>query len=474
MKKLIPFYAFLVIFLSFFLTGCTNNETKELSNSLVKEAKELYEQREYKNALERYGEALEIYPRNAKAYFGITDILIEKGYFEEATGLAKEASLRLTSKESSHLYLKIGDAYYEEGDYGNAEKTFKKALEEEKTYYKAQLSMAKINIHNGKINEARKNIDNVRGRDQDKAEYVILKTYLTLDDLKEGEKVIKKIDDKKVEDEIQKKQIKTLKKIYSLDEDKLFKKAHLSKEYINAGYPGLAISLLEKNSSKIEEYWDGQYFLGKAYFDIGNMDKALEKLNNAVLLDVDETDMYLLLARIYSSKGDIDKSLQSYQRAMQIMEDSEREYVTEEYVKVLLENNMLNSARAILEDEKESPWVYLLMCEVSLKQKNATQMLKSLESLESMNLNLEEEKEYFKYKTYYEINNIEDVKAVQKLIEEYKHFDQYNPFVYLFSSKLSLHLEEKQEAKDALHRAIELDLEGNVTQEARKILATIK
>jgi tetratricopeptide (TPR) repeat protein len=66
----------------------------------------------------------------------------------------------------------------------------------------------------------------------------------------------------------------------SLNDDELFNAAKLGKEYVDRGYPYLAIALLEPKLSKMEEYADGLYILGKAYYENGDYRKSIDVLQD--------------------------------------------------------------------------------------------------------------------------------------------------------------------------------------------------
>jgi tetratricopeptide (TPR) repeat protein len=481
MKSRLLSLFFVLLLSSFLLTGCTTNEAMELSNSLVEEGKSLYENKEYKQAVEKYGEALEQYPANFDAYDGIITILLKKSHFEEAENVANEAAIRVDSEDAATLYFRIGRAYYEHGDYENAEDMYKRALEEEKSFYRAKIGLAELNIWYGDLEQASKELGAIGGGNKKAYDTLLLKAYLTLEDWEKGKEFVNEIDLGEISREETKERARRLKEIYEseeLEKDELHKNTYLAKEYINSGYPYLAIEILENKSEDIEEYWDAQYFLGKAYFDYGDYEKSTERLNNAVALDVDDANLFLLLGRVYLFQDDVDKSLKSYERAVSLAALPEDKNIVKEYMNVLIQNNILNSARTTLLnllEEDDYPWIYILLAEISYTQGNFNRLNEYLRVLEDYaDLTRSEEKDFLRYKILSLIEAEEEKDTILEIFASYKKLDEYDPEIFLLMGEYSLAQGNPEEAKELLNRSIELDLEGNITREARKILATVK
>jgi tetratricopeptide (TPR) repeat protein len=462
MKSRIPLYIFVFLFSLFFLTGCTSEENIAISEGLVEEGLELYEERYYTKALDKFVEALEKYPSNFQAYVGLTDVLLDKGWLDEAEDLANEASIRVNGSEAATIYSMVGGKYYGEGQYEKAKEMYEKAVNYDGEYEESRIGFAQPNIQLGEISAARKALGNKGESD----EFLLLSSFLTLDDWEEGLKKVREIKD----DELRKR----LEEIHEIvDDDALYKNTSLAGEYINAGYPFLAIELLNKQSDDIEQYPDGQYFLGKAYLDYGDYESAIEKLNMAIMLDMDDDDLYVNLARAYAFGDDIEKALETYEI---ILSPSVADIVGE-YVNVLLENDMTNRAertlKSLLEDE-DSFKLNILLMKVHYEQNELISMGEILEKLdEKTNLSQSETRDLTRYKLLHAVEDIENISEIEVLIERFSVFDRFNPELYLFTGKLLKHQEENEEAQEAFERAIELDLEGNITDEAKDLLASM-
>ncbi len=470
MKSKISLYILVFLFCLIFLTGCTSKENISISEGLVKEGQELYQEKAYREAVDKFAEALEKYPSNFDAYVGLLQILLDKGFLDEASDLVQEASVRLNKSDFAKVASMVGDKYYEMGEYDSAKEMYKKGS----NYDEGKIGLAKVYIQDGEISKAKKALKG----DSENVEFLILSAYLTLDDWKEGSSTINEVSLNDIEDEKIKEQVSRLREIYTIDdEDALYKNTSLAGEYINADLAPLAIKLLNDQGDELEDYSDGQFFLGKAYLDSGDYDKAIDKLNNAILLDIDDAEVYVNLARAYLLKNDTEKALDSYKAAIATVKEENAELITQEYIDVLIENNMMNAAKSLLTDlieENESFWMNIMLSSVYYKQKDLARMGEILNKLdEQANLTQSETRELTKQRLLYLMEDIKDVDEIEKLIERYSVFDRYNPEIPLFEGKLFKYQGENEKAKQALERAIDLDLQGEIADEATKLLATI-
>ncbi len=462
MKSRVLLYVSVFLFSVFFLTGCTSDENKNISENLTQEGLELYEERYYKEAMDKFVEALEKYPSNFEAYAGLADILLDKGFFEEVEDLANEASVRVDNTQAAEIYSMIGEKYYEIERYEKSQKMFEKAVSADGNYEKGRVGLAGSHIWLGDIREASRALGN-RGESD---EFLLLYSFLTFDDWEEGVKKVSEISDDDLRGRME--------SIYEIDdEDVLYKNTSLAREYINAGYPFLAIELLSKQDGEIEQYPDGQYFLGRAYLDYGNYERAIEKLNAALMLDVDDDEVYINLARANLFNNNVERALNAYEAVV----SGENLNFLEEYIDVLLENDMKNKAQTILIDliaQEDSFGLNIMLGKVYYERSELDKMGEVLEKLEEeTNLTQAETKELKRYKILYAVEDIDNEVELDGLIERYSVFDRYDPEVYLFRGKLLKHQEEILEAQEAFERAIELDLKGDVSKQAEKLLASM-
>ncbi len=470
MKSKILLYVGVIIFSTLFLTGCTSKEKVHLSDGLVGEAQEFYKEREYKKAIDKFTEALEVYPGNFDAYVGFMNVLLDKGYLEEAEDLAEQSFSRLSKDDAAVIYSMVGEKYYEIGDFESAEEI----LQPMKGNDIVDFNLAQVYVQKGDVEKAQKLL---KGSLKEPESY-LLYSYLALQDWDKGLETISKVDLNEVEDETLRERISNLIEIYTIsDKDYLFKDTSLAGEYVNAGYPYLAIKILDEHGEEIAEYGDAQYFLGNAYLNSGEYKKAIEKLNSALLLDMSGVEVYVSLARAYLLNKDLEKALDTYKAAASAMDLEKEEWVAREYVDVLLENNMVSVATKLLTElitQRDSFALNVILVDVYHREGNLDKMGDVLDKLRSKaNLNQGETQELVRYEILYSLADSEDLVKVEDLIEMYIVYDRYNAETFLFEAKLFIKKGQTAEAKESLERAIELDLEGQIAEEASKLLATL-
>lgn len=460
-----------------FLTGCTSGQDSQNATSLVGEAQTLFVNREYKKAVDKYNEALNLDPQNEDGYLGLVTLLLEKGYLAKAEEVAKEADNRVSDKKVAEIYTLIANKYSVVGDYSNAIRLYEVVLGKDKSSNDVRVSEGEAALKQGKISDANKYLGGVPNNSDD-ARYLLVKAYIAANNWKDADGFLSNINESTYKGDTKDK-VAGLKKVYALsDSDQMYKVTMLAREYIQSGYPYLAIDLLEKQGDTFAEYWDGQYFLGRAYYDFKNYDKAIEKLNNAVSLGVDDAGMYALLAKAYVVKGDVEKGLSLYEKAISFIDIKTQDYIVKDYLGVLMSNNLYNKAKNLLTSlvkNNDYPWVRLLLCDIYYSQDDSAKMKEQMDSLDKFtNLSSGEQKQLARYRVLYALKNSKDSEAISALITTYEGFDKYNPEVYLFKGKLDIFMSKNDEAKTMLEKALELDTTGEFNDEVMKILATVK
>lgn len=477
LKKLIPWFVLAVILLGvgvwYLLSKRITQEQITSYQQIISEADSQYEAKEYSTAINRYYDAADVIPSRVEAYEGVVDILLLKNRTSDAKEIVEKSAKNISNYDKSVLYLKIGNKYYEDTLYDQALSVYLDGLGVGITNPELELSIAKTYIKKGKLNDAKTYLAKSIYTEDTLYESTLLRAYImattNVDDAKAILSSIQPSD--------------TWKAFYdefslvleSMTEDSKFNATKLSRVYINAGYSTLAVNLLEPLSEEIVEYLEGVYFLGRAYLDSGEYDKAIVQFDRALSLGGLEEDILWGKARAYLQKDDLENSFDSYSKAISYAgEDVSPELVTE-YLDLLLENTQTLRADEMVKklmNYLSAPYVRLYGVKVNKALNDSKKVDYYLGLLSKMKLNDSEKKEYM----YLNASNLlvkGKTDAVAQVLEELVKLDRFNAQYYFVSGQLEYNLDNKDAAKELLKKAIEYDTNNLVSEEANQLLSQI-
>jgi tetratricopeptide (TPR) repeat protein len=470
--KLLVFTAFVAVS-SLLLAGCTNSEQSlNRYNELIREADQLYEQYEYSEAVSKYGEAADLVPAESDAFFGIVTILVDKGQMGQAAQIVEKSTGSLSSSDRSKLNAIVGNGYFEREDLENAEKYYLQANKGVENT-PARVGLAQVYMKTGQLDKVKDLLNITDEKDPNFAQAAILRAYLKLEETKLAKEEVSDLTSVDMDDEVKAQYDSLLAAINAATDDKLYTAALLSQEYINAGYPYLAIKVLEGKKDDMAEYPDGLYFLGRAFFDHEKYGSAIDVLNEALSFDSYTSEVYELLAKSYYINGDQEKAFTSFEKAYTFASDANKEEVLVEYVDLLLSLEQNSKAQTFLaKGDEDSFEINVRQVELNYRKRDYDKMDFYIKKLAAMTLTDEQKKEYLNWLITYEIEDDKAASARENL-DDLKEMDRYNPQYHLLLGKLELAENNTDEARDALESAIEFDLDGEVTEAAKKLLARI-
>ena len=477
LKKLIPWFVLAVILLGtgiwYLLSKRITQEQITSYQQIISEADSQYEAREYSTAINRYYDAADVIPSRIEAYEGIVDILLLKNRTSDAIEIVEKSAKKISNYDKSVLYLKIGDKYYEDTLYDQALSVYLDGLGIGMTNPELELSIAKTYVKKGNLKDANSYLTKPIYTEDTIYEATLLRAYIVgttnVDDAKTLLGSITPPD--------------TLKAFYdefslvleSLTEDSKFNATKLSRVYINSGYPVLAVNLLEPLSEDIVEYLEGVYFLGRAYLDSGEYDKAITQFDRALSLGGMEDDILWGKARVYLLKDDLESSFGSYSKAISYAGEDVSAELVAEYLDLLLENAQTLRADEMVKklmNYMPAPYVRLYGVKVNKALNDSKKVDYYLGLLAKMKLNELEKKEYM----YLNASNLlakGKTDAVAQVLEELVKLDRFNPQYYFVSGQLEYNLGNKDAAKEFLKKAIEYDTNNLVSEEANQLLSQI-
>jgi tetratricopeptide (TPR) repeat protein len=481
-KKYLPWIILLVLVISlsswYILSKRITQEQMSLYEGKIQEAQAHVEARQFSMGMQKYYEAVDIVSSEVEAYKGIISILLAKNRLSDAQEVIEESGRALNNYDKSFLYKMVGDEYYNLKQYGKAYDMYDAGSFLGVNNMELELMLGKTYLNLGEVKDAKSQFNKTGYKGELLEEANLLLAYIyAIDDPQKAKTTLNSITDV---EEVQIYYEEFEKILNSLDEDKKFNATKLARVYINNGYPYLAILALEAKEEEMMEYLEGMYFLGRAYFDYGQYDEAVEVLNKALTLGGMEEDILWIKARSYFLLNDLENAIKSYDSAIGHMGPTTNSDLVTEYVELLLENNQVLKAsdlvRGLLVLDGEKPYFNLLAIEVNYELNEDTKVEYYLNQLEEMELNNFDEKEYLKWKvlSMLEIDSEKREEDVEEYLDTLFELDRFNPYYHFFLAKVELEEGNEEMAIQSLEQAIEYDLDYEITDEALKLLSSLR
>jgi len=477
LKRYIPWIVLLLVILSlsvwYVLSKRVTQEQINQYESKMQEAQQYVEARQYSVAMDKYYEAVDIIPKKVEAYKGLIEILILKNRDEDAVDVIEKSAKPLSSQDRSTLYNIVGDGYFKDGKYLEAFDLYDAGLVLGVNNMSLELSLAKVYLKLGDTKQAKEKLQKSGYDGKEKVEANLILSYIyATEDYGKAEQTVALVDSSEYMTIYYEELTEVLE---SLDEDNKFNATKLARIYINSGYPYLAIQLLQPMKEDISEYLEGMYFLGRAYFDYGDNEKAIEVLDGALTLGGMETDILWTKARAYFLKNDLDNTTKSYDSAIGYAGSEISLDLVNEYVDLLLENKQALKANTLVKDllvkYPEIAYLNILAVKTHTVLKEDVKVEFYLSELEELELEDSEKIEYLELKIQF---LLEKGESIDEYLVELETLDRFNAYHQLYSAKSQIEEGEEDLAIQSLERAIEYDLEYEITEEASKLLSSLR
>jgi tetratricopeptide (TPR) repeat protein len=432
----------------------------------------LVEGKEYSEAISKYNEAAKVIHSDGRAYSRIIDIYLKKNDFATAQTVAEKAQNRISASDVSLIYAQIGKAYFEIKDYYNARMNYEIA-QSLNSNPEVNFGLAKAYVFDNKFKQAKELLDkNYESENADEAKLLYAYILGTEDPIK----AIGEIEDYTPTNEDMNSYFEEyLSVLESLTEDELFNITKLSRIYVNNEYPTLAIKILEPNTEEISQYVDALYYLGKAYLETKQYDKAVDTLLKSASLIGYESDKYWMLARAYYRQDDLVNATKYYDMAVGYAETDVTRELVEEYLNILLDSNQNNKAQDVYSNivtKIDNEWLYLIGLDLYYNAQSDAKFDFYLNKLSSMEMNDAEKKEYLFWKIRKSVDDGE-TETVEEDLEALLSLDRLNPKYYWVKGLYELSLSDTSSAKESLELALEYDLDGEVTKKVQDLLAQL-
>lgn len=470
----IAFMFFILCFSAFFLSGCTNSE-EELSeySRIISDSDILIEGKQYTLAVEKLSSATDLIPSKREAFEKIVKIFVSKNRMEDANKIIEESGGQLKEEDRAVLYTLIGNGYYELRNFDKALYSYQLADGMLSDFKPASFGMAKSYLQVGQIEKARTLLDKKYEGDMLIEAKLALSYIESLTDINKAKETVISLEPG---DLWRERYVKWEEVLNSINEDKLFNLAKLGKEYLDEGYPYLAIALLEPEVNKMDEYIDGIYILGKAYYEHGQYQKSVDLLESSSSLGDLNQYIYWVLARDYFLLNDINSASSYYDNAIAYSATKAESLLYTEYLDILMEENLtekalevMRSAEKIFVDESWVPMYYMYI--YSLRSDNEKfSYYTNRVNYEDLDSSLKADYLYSKGDFLIKSNQLDQA---QKVLDIFWELDQYEPRYNLLVSRLNFENGDAAQAREYAKKCIEYDLKGLVSKEAQTLLAQI-
>lgn len=470
----------IVLICGFLLSACgPSQEAQSAAEQLVSDAQELVAEHRYADALKKYDEARDTDDGNVDIYVGIAEIYLLKNRESDAVEMLEEGIEK--SRKPSDAYMVRGRIALEDGEIEEAITYLRNAVSKDKKNYEAKYLLADSYVDNDAFDNARSEVD---VSDEGGDWYVraqLLKAILIADDVEASREVMDDLEGVDIQDDDLSDQvdgfIEVLNTIDDLNEDEStpeYLDVLISYGALTADHENIAIERLSEYIDEGSEYWEVYLYLGRAYYMNGDLERAEELLSDAGLLNSTDPLGPWILARVYVELGQDTEMETQYKRAIALSEDDQRVEIRLEYTDVLLEKGLYAGADDQIDlleaEDSDNTNSYQLLRVQSLIDRevydDADDVLDEME-VSGLSDDLLAVYSWAKASALYGLGDREE--ALQ-WIEDAIEIDSADARFYLLEGQIHFQLGDEDTAKISLERAVDLDLEGEVSAEATKIL----
>lgn len=474
LKYIIPIAVLIVLGLGYyFLFMLPSREERIKSDELVDEAQTLVDEQQYAQAVEKYREAEEQDPGNWEIYTGLGEIYLLKNRESDAIEILQIGTNR--ARQKSGVSKELGEIYLKNGDYSRAIFFLDNSLRSDSGNEEASYLMAVAKVGAGNQSEAEDYLDISEENYDLYAKARLLKAMLEQEDVNSAKELLDDLNRSKLDEEIADQvdfyldvidQIEDTEKEYKTD---VFVAVMVSRGALYCGFEDLVISLLSEYEEEYELYWELNLYLGHAYLLKENYEKALEYLNQAYSLNPVDYKGSWLLARAYLGDDNDTEMVSYYDKTITLADDEEELDVRKEYFSVLLTEEQYARAEEQLDvilALEGDPIQYLLTWSKSLLERELySKVDEQLDDIDLDDLSDSEKAQYYYLRAGVHFGNAnweEAEESIDLAISEKENIAEYR----LMKGKILYELGQDSQAQQELERAIDLDLEGDVSADA--------
>ncbi len=440
------------VYYMFFIRG------KETDNPLFQEAEVARENKEYSLAISKYKESINTQPAYTPAYVKAAEILEEKGHTEEALAVLEKGASYAADK--ALIYQQIASIYANTANPEMALQTIQKAKEYKSTttIYRDYISYLYLNNEFDKATEA---ITQIPGDDA-YANYI--KAILHFNDLKKALEYAQKAQTKSSEYKYQ--QLYETIKASSTTEDNTIEDLMLiSVDAINAGEYALSLGAL--NQIKVEnQYYEGSYIYDAFIYNRYRMyDQAIESLNTALLYTQNNYQVYKLLAYAHLERAELEEAEANIVSALGFPKvDADTYFLAAKIFKAQNKFSQALENLAKISNLKNNYNYTKLQIEVLLLNKQYEQTIAAANSFLEETPPTDEQRAIVMSLLAWANYNLGNKVQAKETLQEAESVYRFSPYTQYYLGLYYSQENESTPAKSYFEKAIDLDMEGHITQ----------
>ncbi len=458
------------------------NEPVQVSaDEYLQEAEKLLAEKKYSSALEQYKIAINTEPSNTEAYLKAAEILDMKKKYEEAVEILNNGLA--TASQIDELQYQIGSILLKTGDRKNAQKAFEAGFNANESNYKNAVSLVKVYSYNANnLEDAKKILERVETNEDEgivqKNYYLALLSYENIDDgMSYAEKALEANKDgldgdlKSLKD--------TYEKVKKASKDIMLTNTYVSYEIIKGELYGFAMPLLEKVIKENDEYYAAYMYKGICQREMGKVKEAIDSFSTATEVDPRQVKPWVYLAEVYAKDNNQQDAIEAYEEALTL--DRKSEEVRYSYAQTLKHFQLYNQARLeykeLIEQKKSERKVDY---KIELAFLDINYLEEYEEPIELLTEILSDKERFAKQEEEVQAQIYDGLgwayykqgkgKVALSKLNKAQDVYEYLPQNHYHLGVLYDDIKNYSKAKESLKRAIDLDTEGTVSQEANNVL----
>lgn len=462
MKKKLIF----IIVLFLLTTGCKQNisDTDYLANG-----QQYLSKYEYYKALDEFEKGKIAYPNEENYYLSIAEIYSKKNNIEEAINILLDGYNHTSSSQISNA---LGQLYLKRGNLDRAEEWFNRAYLQNNEDINALKGKVKVLALENKITEIRELLE--VDKSSFDSELFIMSALVNLDDTNKASSLIMQSNSKDTRNLELAKELRV-----SLVGYERAKTVHnLGRiAYILLSYDWYEMAQIPISNitDKNQFYENGYIYEGLIQVRVNHLQEAEQTFKKVLEINPQNTDVKIFLIQTYFLQDDFEEA---NNLVSELLENEEEDLSIQGYrsLQEILYKNQRNAEIIELYNKYSSkleltPELNLVVIEILMDEQKFTQVENIFSKMEDKYSQLiGAQQASYKAMKAYDYFNLGKKQEALVLIDEAEKIDNTASLVHYYKGRMLLEDEKPEEGYDALARAKELDLGGNIILKVNRIL----